>query len=238
MFMNISFIGVLTKPLWFKIVLKLIFNLFLLFLPAILSAHFLGMENIIFKIALSIALIILNGYLWTIFAQEVQYDDNDFPKMHFINNFFIGLKGMIFFLGSIILLAAVLFALWLIIQYVPNSRNISLIVAAIWFIYWLFIFNPVAMGLFSENFDPFEALNFSTIGDVINGSWLNYLIAILYIFGYIFIIGMTSWAFILVLGPNLSHLVLGIITLYAIFVYFLLYAKVFKHVKTEFESHF
>ena len=45
----------------------------MLFLPAILSANFLGMENIIFKIALGIAFIISNGYLWAIFQHEVDH---------------------------------------------------------------------------------------------------------------------------------------------------------------------
>lgn len=238
MFMKISFIGVLTKPLKLKTILILIFNLILLFLPAILAANFLGMENIIFKMALGVACINSNGYLWSIFQHEVEEDDNDFPKWHFINNFFIGLKGLIFSLASIALLMLVLFVLWFILQNMPDFKNIVFMIAIIWSIYWLLMFNAVAMGMFSENFNPAEALKIVTIAEIINGCWLNYLIAAFYMIGYIFIIGMVGWACIIFFGPVYSNFVLGFFVIYAVIVYFSLYAKVFSQVRTEFESHF
>ena len=236
--MNISFIGVLTKPLKLKIILILTFNLFLLFLPAILSANFLGIESIIFKIALGLAFIISNGYLWAIFQHEVEEDDNDFPKWNFINNFFIGIKGMIFSFACIALLTAVLFVLWLIVQNVPDSRNIASIIAIIWFFYWLLMFHAVSMGIFSENFNPIEALKFPSIAEIATNCWLNYLIAAFYMIGYVFIIGMVGWACIIFFGQAYSNFVYGFFIVYAIIVYFSLYAKVFRQVRTEFESHF
>jgi len=236
--MQISFIGVLTKPLNLKIILILSFNLFLLFLPAILSANFLGMENIIFKIALGIAFIISNGYLWAIFQHEVEEDDNDFPKWNFINDFFIGLKGLVFSLASIALLAAVLFVLYLFVQYVPNSQNIAFIIAILWVIYWLLMFHAVSMGIFSENFNPVEAFKFPSIAEITTGCWLNYLIAGCYMIGYAFIIGMIGWACIIFFGSAYINFVYGFFIVYAIIVYFSLYAKVFRQVRTEFESHF
>jgi len=236
--MQISFIGILTKPLKLKIILILTFNLFLLFLPAILSANFLGIESIIFKIALVLAFIISNGYLWAIFQHEVEEDDNDFPKWNFINDFFIGLKGLLFSLASIALLAAVLFVLWLIVQNAPDSRNIASIIAVIWLIYWLLMFHAVSMGIFSENFNPIEAFKFPSITEITTGCWLNYLIAGFYMIGYVFIIGMVGWACIIFFGQAYSTFVYGFFIIYAIIVYFSLYAKVFRQVRTEFESHF
>jgi len=232
--MNISFLKILTKPLGIKNILTLILNLFLLFLPALLSANFFGIDNLLFKITLSLALIVTNGYLWTIFQNEVEDENDDLPKWHYVNDFFIGLRGVIFSLACIILLAAVLAALWFLVQYVPDSKNIAIIIAIIYFIYWLLMFNAIAMGIFSENFNPIEALNFSTITEVIIGCWLNYLIACFYMIAYIFIIGMACWACI---GLNFSNPVFGVFIAYAIIVYFSLYAKVFKCVRTEYESH-
>ena len=236
--MQISFIGVLTKPLKLKFILILTFNLFLLFLPAILSANFLGIESIIFKIALGLAFIIANGYLWTFFQHEVEEDDNDFPKWNFINNFFIGLKGLIFSLASMILLVAVLFVLWLLIQHVPDSQNIAFIIAILWSIYWLLMFNTVTMGMFSENFNPVEALKFATIAEITTGCWLNYLVASFYMIGYILILGIIGFACIIFFGQAYINFVYGFVIIYAIIVYFSLYAKVFRQIRTEFESHF
>ena len=236
--MQISFIGVLTKPLKLKIILILTFNLFLLFLPAILSANFLGMENIIFKITLGLAFIISNGYLWAIFQHEMEEDDNDFPKWNFINNFFIGLKGLIFSLACIALLAAVLFVLWLLAKNVPGLETIAVIIAIIWLIYWLLIFHAVSTGIFSENFNPIEALKFASIAEIATNCWLNYLIAGFYMIGYAFILGVIGWACTIFFGHAYSNFVYGFFIVYAIIVYFSLYAKVFRQVRTEFESHF
>lgn len=235
--MKINFIGVLTKPLNLKIILIFLLNLILLFLPAILSVQFLGMENIIFKITLAIALINFNGYLWTIFQHEMEADSNNFPKWHFINNFFVGLKGLVFSLACIALLVAILFALWILIEYVPDSQNISGIIAIICLIYWLLLFNPVAMGMFSENFNPVEALNVSTISDIIKGCWLNYLVAGFYMIAYILIIGVIGWTCSIFFGSAFYNFVIGFFTVYAIIVYFSLYAKVFRQIRTEFENH-
>lgn len=236
--MKISFIKILTKPLHPKNILIFIFNLFLLFLPVILAAIFFGAENVLCKIALSIGLIISNGYMWTIFQNEVEEDSKDFPKWHFVNDFFIGLKGLIFSLACIAILASVLFVLWLLIQYVPDSRNIALVIAAIWSIYWLLMFNVVAMGIFAENFNPVEALKISTIAEIITGCWLNYLIAGLYMVAYILIIGLIGWACIAIFGAASNNYILGFFIVYALIVYFSLYAKVFRQIRSEFESYF
>ena len=231
--MSINFIDVLVKPLKPKNLLILILSLALLFLPAILSANYLGTENLIFKIALAAALIISNGYLWSIFQNEVQEDSNNFPKWNFISNFFIGLKGLIFFIASAFVLAVIIFILWLILQRVPDFKNAAYIIAGICSIYWLLMFNAVAMGLFSENFNPLEALNLTTIVGITIGCWLDYLKAFLYIAAYALIIGMMYWAAISIIGTAYSTFILGFFIVYATIVYFSLYAKIFKQIRTS-----
>jgi len=238
LFMNISFIDVLTKPLKLKTILILLLNLFLLFLPAILSAKFLGIENWVFKIVFAVALIILNGYFWTIFQHELEEDNDDFPKWHFINNFFIGLKGIVFLLASVAILALGLFFLWLLAQHVPTSENIAFIIAIVWSLYWLLMHNAVAMGIFSEKFNPVEAIKFPTIAEIITSCWLNYIIAGFYMVTYIFIISMVGWACVIFFGPASTNFVIVFFVVYAVIVYFLLYANVFSQIRTEFESHF
>jgi len=236
--MNINFIDVLTKPLKLKTVLTFLLNLFLLFLPAILSAKFLGMENWIFKISVVIGAIVLNGYLWAIFQNEIEENNSEFPKWNFINNFFVGLKGLIFSLTSIAILALILFILWIIVQHVPAFQNIAFVIAVIWSVYWLLMLNSVAMGIFSENFNPVEALKIPTIAEIINNCWLNYLIAGFYMVTYIFIIAMIGWACVIFFGSFYANFVMGFFIVYAVIVYFLLYSNVFNQIKTEFESHF
>lgn len=236
--MKISFIGILTKPLKLKIFFILVLNLILIFLPAVLSANFLGTENLIYKILLGVALIISNGYLWAIFQHEAEEDDNELPKWNYINDFFIGVKGLIFFLSALTLFSIVILMLWFLDKYVPSLGNITLILAVIWLVYWLFMFNPVSMGIFSENFNPVEALKFSLIAEIINGCWLDYLISGFYMFAYTFILGMIGWACTIFFGHEHFYHVITFFAVYGTIVYFSLYAKVFRQVRTEFESHF
>lgn len=235
--MKINFIGVLTKPLNFKIIFVLIFNLFLLFLPAVLAANFLGMQNFIFHIVFGLGLIIASGYLWYIFQHEMEEDSDTFPKWNFVNCFFIGLKGIIFTLACVVLLAAVLFVLWITAQHFPEHQNFAYIAAFVWFIYWFLLFYVVAMGIFSENFNPVEALNFSTIAEVVNASWIDYFIASFYMILYLCIIGLIGWGFTIFFPPQAYNYIVVGFSVYAIIVYFSLYAKVFRKVRSEFESH-
>lgn len=234
--MNINFIEVLTKPLRFKDVPKFALNFFLLFLPTVLIAIFLGVENWIFKTLLSIGLIVLNGYFWLIFQHEVEGEDNKLPEWKFIDTFFIGLKGLIFSLVYTVLFTLVLFILYMIIYYFPNLNITMLIIAGLWTIIWIFMVYAIAMGIFSEKFNPLETFNFSTMFEIVNECWTNYLFAIFYMLGYLFILGMICWACVIFFGNN-NNFIIGFFSIYAITVYLLLYAQVFKNVRSEYESH-
>jgi len=235
--MKISFIGVLTKPLKFKILLNLILNFTLLFLPSILITYFMGADNPLFHIITFFAVVVSSGYMWKIFQHEVEKDDDTFPKFHLINDLFIGIKGLFFSIACLTILMMGIFIMWLVIQKFPDFDQWATIISIIWFLYWFLLFYAVAMGIFSENYNPLEGLNFSTITQVINASWLNYLIASFYMIAYLFIIGMICWACIIFLPAIKSLYFVEGFSIYTLIVYFCLYAKVFRQVQEDFESH-
>ncbi len=237
--MKISFIGILTRPLKLKTLSSLIFNLFLLFLPAILLANFLGLKNLFFKILIIIAMIIINGYLFKIFQHEMETENSDtFPKWKFINDFFLGLKGIFFYLECLIILAGISIFLWFISGYFPDFRNIAAIIIILLTVYWVLFYIPIALGLYSKKFNLLEAIKLYTISEIAIGSWLNYLKAGLFMIAYIILLALIGWTCTIIFGQNYINFIIGFVSLYVITVYLPLYAKVFVQSKTNFESYF
>jgi hypothetical protein len=236
--MKINFIKILIKPLFFKNVLISVLKLFLLFLPAILAANFIGVTGWVFKITVSAALVALNGYLWMVCQEEIEREDNTkLPETGFIDALFVGIKGLIFSLLFVSLFITGLFILQLLSNYLPDFKNSVFIAEAVLSAFWFFMIYPIAMGIFAQKFNSAEALDFSTIFQIIGNSWLSYLVAFIYMAVYIFILGGICWAILTITGYSFSYFTIGFFVLYAIIVYFLLYSRVFKQVRTEFEGH-
>lgn len=236
--MNISFIGVLTLPLKFNNLLKLLINLLLVFLPSMLAAFSIGIEDKLFMIMHSISLIIVSGYIWSVFQLQLENDEKKLPEWNFVNNFFTGIKGTLFFLLSLALFISMLFVFWLFLYFMPESKDIIYFLALIWFIYSALFYYPISMGLFAQDYNPRAALMFSTVFQILSGCWLYYLIALIYMVGYIFIIGVVGWSFITLFGINSIIFITELLGIYTLIVIFYFYANVFKSLRNEFENYF
>jgi len=93
------------------------------------------------------------------------------------------------------------------------------------------------MGIFSDKYNSAETIDFSVIFQIIGNAWLNYLIAFIYMTLYVLILGLICLGLIILTKYSFNYYIMGFFALYAIVVYFILYAHVYRRVRTEFESH-
>jgi hypothetical protein len=237
--MNISFAGVLFRPLKKNNFFKITANLVLAFLPAMLSAYTLGTDGIIFKIMLITGLLILYGYLFTIVQEELENEDDEInenmPDWKFVNNFFTGIKGSIFSALILALFFTGILTLKLIALKIPAANFLSYMIGGIGTIYCIFAFHAAAIGMFAQDFNPIVALKVSVITQIIKECWLEYTVAFIYMLLYMLIIGIIYSFFASILGHNI--VLIGAFGIYTLMVYLTLYSKIYKYVRNEFENY-
>lgn len=230
--MKLNFSNILIKPLKQKGLFK---NLILLFLPATLAGFSLGTDTWLFYTMNATALIALYGYLQEVMFDEIENDGESPPDWKFLQNFFTGIKALLFFFVNLALLFAVILALWLFIGNIPGFEIVTKILAIISFIYWFFMYYVVSIGLFVNKFNPIVALNVSTVMQIANGCLYNYFTAFIYVIIYAVLLVILYWMVIFMFGNN--FLVIEMFIVYGITLHALLYSEVFKNIRDEFENY-
>lgn len=230
--MTLKFSSILIKPLMQKGLFK---NLILLFLPASLAGFSLGTDNWLFYTLHAVALLTIYGYLQEVMSDSIEEDEDNPPEWKFLQNFFTGIKAVLFFTVNIALFFAVVFALWLFIGNIPGLETVSKVFAVIFFIYWFFLYYAVSMGIFAKEFNPVVALNISTVMQIANNSLYGYFTAFIYLLVYAVLIGLLYWIISSIFGNN--FFIIEIFAVYGIAVHALLYSEVFKNVREEFDNY-
>ena len=230
--MNINFTEILTRPFKQE---KLFKNLFLLFLPAMLAAYTLGTDHWLFNVMHAIGLMTLYGYLCEVMQNEVEFDGEEQVNWRFLKDFFLGLKGFIFFLVNLALFVTLIFGIWLFIGNIPGFEGIMRAAIIICSLYWVFLYYSVSLGLFVQELNPVVALNIQTIVQIANSCLYDYFIAFIYMLIYTIFIGFFGWMFVSLFGSN--FFLIEMFVVYGIVVYSLLYSEVFKEIREDFENY-
>ncbi len=136
----------------------------------------------------------LYGYLWIILQDEIENNNDIFSNLEFYKKLFHRNKRRYFSLASIALLCTSLFVIWLIIKHVPFLTYIAIFAGFLFFIYWSFMYNAVAIGIFAQDFNPLSALKVSMILQITSSCLIEYLIAFGCMLIYILIIWLIGWA--------------------------------------------
>jgi len=235
-----NFLEILLKPLKYDNLILTIIKFLLLIMPFAAAAYFLGIYSWISIALLSVALIVILGYFFLIFKNELEEKKPKYPDKSFLECFFIGLKGLLFYSIYMALLAMILYGLYNTVILFPAIYNEALFATILIVIIWLFVIYPIAVGLFSDKFNPLHAIEVLTILEIAGNSWLNYLKASIYMGLYAAIIIMISWGILFITKYSLTYPViagLSLLFIYLKVLYYILYANTYKKLRSEFESH-
>lgn len=235
--MKLNFTKILFKPLTYTNIPATLIKLFFVVIPAIVTYLYAGMYSWMFITAAVLALIIIIGYFFALFKEEMEIETNELPDKSLVESIFAGVKGIFFTLSYVAAYAAVYYFLYVVSYYLPEASTNASIIAVAVFVFWFFVFYPVALGIFADGFNTRQSMDFSLVVQILGSAWFSYLTAFIYMIVYTLILVISCLSLISLTQGSYEYYILGLFTVYYILVYFILYAKVYKHVRTKFESH-